>query len=161
MSDTEDHWAPPRLVRPFEQEVYLNLVRTAEFLSVGLTHLCKRFGISPFQLNILRILRGAGPRGLASLSIADRMVNRIPDVTRVIDRLLAQGLVARQRSTDDGRVVLVRLTEKGLQLLADMDEPLRNLHVEQLRHMSREELEALDDLLRVARESAAAPAIKG
>jgi DNA-binding MarR family transcriptional regulator len=89
------------------------------------------------------------------------MVNRIPDVTRVIDRLLAQGLVARQRSTDDGRVVLVRLTEKGLQLLADMDEPLRNLHVEQLRHMSREELEALDDLLRVARESAAAPAIKG
>jgi len=128
------------------------VVRTYERLSVEVSRLCKAHGVSPFQYNVLRILRGAGPEGLPSLSIADRMVNRVPDITRLIDRLETMGYVRRTRSNEDRRVVRVCLTREGLRLLETMDEPLVGLHHGQLGHMSRQQLETLHELLDLARQ---------
>lgn len=137
-------------VRPLEQEVYLSLVRAFELFSGDLTRLCREHGISPFQLNVLRILRGAGEQGLPCLSIADRMLNRIPDMTRMIDRLEAMGLVTRSRTAEDRRVVLVRLTIKGRDLLARLDQPLVDMHMEHFSHMDQDELFRLYQLLQKA-----------
>jgi DNA-binding MarR family transcriptional regulator len=145
-------WPACKTQRPLEQEVYLELVITYELLSSDLTRLCKNFGISPFQLNVLRILRGAGPAGLPCLAIADRMLNREPDITRLIDRLEATALVERAKTPDDRRVVLVRLTGNGLRLLAAMDKPLVAMHKSQLCHMPVPELLELQRLLTLARE---------
>src|SRR2546421_11590448 len=94
--------------RPFssvEQEVFLNVLRTADVLTTKLEAILKPFGLSPTQYNVLRILRGAGEAGLACGRIAERMITRDPDVTRLLDRLENCGLIRRARQTDDRRVV--------------------------------------------------------
>jgi DNA-binding MarR family transcriptional regulator len=81
-------------------------------------------GITWQQYNVLRILRGAGPAGLPTLAVGDRMLERTPGVTRLVDRLVAKGLVARARGTADQRQVLCRATPAGLELLARLDAPV-------------------------------------
>lgn len=135
-----------------EQEAWLNLQRSAEHLSGDFDHLFKRHGLSTAQHNVLRILRGHA-KPVPSLSIAGQMVARVPDITRLVDRLEAAALVERTRCNEDRRVVYVGITRKGLDLLASLDQPVLDLHRAQLGHMSRKELAELNRLLEKARQA--------
>lgn len=149
--------------RPFEvveEEVYLNLVRTTSVLAADFEKVFKEHGLSEATYNALRILRGAGvgagARGRMTHEIGDELVARVPDITRLVDRLEQAGLAARARCDRDRRVVYVHITDKGLALLASLDEPLKELHKRQLAHMSRDELRTLNELLFKARHAPAA-----
>lgn len=133
-----------------EQEVGLNLVRTSERLREPFGELFKRHGISGSQYNALRILRGHG-KPLPSLDIAEQMITREPDITRLVDRLVKSGLAERHRTDADRRVVLVKITRKGLDLLARLDAPVLEAHRSQLAHLTRRELQELNRLLVKAR----------
>jgi DNA-binding MarR family transcriptional regulator len=141
--------------KPFgsiEQEVVLNVMRTAGALRNGIAEVLRPFDLSAPQYNILRILRGAPePDGIPCSEVADRLVSRDPDVTRLLDRLEKRALVTRGRSSTDRRVVNARITRKGLDLVNELDAPMANVHAGQLSHMKRKDLRALVDLLEEAR----------
>ncbi len=137
-----------------EEEVFLNLQRTADALMQGLAEVLKPAGLSPTQYNVLRILRGAGPAGLACREVGQRMLTRDPDVTRLLDRLEKRGLVTRSREQHDRRVITTRITAEGLRILQELDGPVAELHMRQLRHLGGSRLRALIDLLEGAREKA-------
>jgi DNA-binding MarR family transcriptional regulator len=135
-----------------EAEVFVSLLRTADALARGAEALIKPYGLSGTQYNILRILRGAGEKGLACSEVGGRLISRDPDMTRLLDRMESRGLIARARETNDRRVVKTRITPEGLRLLADLDEPVRELHRRQLRHLPEKQLRLLSTLLDRARE---------
>jgi DNA-binding MarR family transcriptional regulator len=146
---------------PFEsaqQEAHLNLLRTQDVLVQEFERLFNEHEISAPQYNVLRILRGHGGDGLPCLEIAKNMVHRMPDITRLADRLEQAGLIERRRTQEDRRVVLVRITEAGLKLLTQLDEPVMTLHQRQLGHLTAAELAELSRLLVKARRGAAASA---
>jgi DNA-binding MarR family transcriptional regulator len=101
-------------------EGILNLIVAADHVRSIHERTCSEYGITPAQYNVLRILRGAGADGHPRCEIAERMVERAPDVTRLVDRLEKEGLVIRERSDDDKRQSITRITEKGLRLLDAM-----------------------------------------
>ncbi len=145
---------------PFEspaEEAFLNLMRTHAVLTGPSEKLFKQHGISPAKYNILRILRGAKitgeacKHGLPSLEIADRLIARVPDITRLVDGLETDGYVARTRCIEDRRVVYVGITPKGLQLIDQLAQPLCESHKDILGHMSPADLEQLSALLFKAR----------
>lgn len=139
--------------RPFdspEQETALQILRTNDQLQNRLGRFFRSYGLTSSQYNVLRILRGEG-KPLPSLEIAERMVQVVPAITGLIDRLEKQDLVARRRCEEDRRVVYVELTAKGEQLLAQIDEPLVALQKELLGHLTRTELGELSRLLEKAR----------
>lgn len=136
-----------------EQEVALNIARTHDRLTADFSRLFKEHGISESQYNALRILRGAG-EALPCLEVAARMITQLPDITRLVDRLEGSGLAERERIAEDRRVVLVRITKRGLKVLEELDEPVLALHREQLGHLTREELATLNRLLVKARQPA-------
>ena len=100
----------------------MNIARTADRFGIRFARLFREYGLTPSQYNVLRILRGEG-KPLPILEVADRMLAAVPGITGLIDRLEGMGLVARERSTEDRRVVFVAITAKGLDLLARLDEP--------------------------------------
>jgi DNA-binding MarR family transcriptional regulator len=139
-----------RQTKPFqslEQEALLSIERTAAILSHGVADALRRYEITATQYNVLRILRGAGERGLCRNEIRDRLVSQVPDVTRLLDRMEEMQLVERERASDDRRMVLTRLTRKASQLLARIDEPVVRLHHRQLGHLGAAKLRTLVDLL--------------
>jgi DNA-binding MarR family transcriptional regulator len=141
--------------KPFEhpeEEALLNLFRTTTLLQADFEKLFKQCRLSEPQYNVLRILRGVGSGGLPSTEIADRMITRVPDITRLVDRLESAGLVERCRTPEDRRVVIVKVTPEGLSVLARLDEPIKQLHLQQLGHLTRQELAELNRLLVKARE---------
>lgn len=143
-----------RQEKPFgqiEEVVFLNVLRTADDLLQGEVAILKSVDLSFAQYNVLRVLRGAGKDGLPCSAIAERLVNRDPDVTRLLDRLEHRGLVARERSASDRRVVTATITKDGLTLLKDLDGPVGGVHRDQLSHLSRKQLEQLAALLEAAR----------
>ncbi len=143
--------------KPFgslEEEVYLNLLRTADALQRGMEELLKPTGLSRTQYNVLRILRGAGASGQACGEIAERMLTRDPDITRLLDRLEGRGLIARSRDRKDRRVIHTRITKEGLRLLQGLDEPVAELHLRQLEHLGPRRLHSLLELLEGARAKA-------
>jgi len=140
--------------KPFdslETEAFLNLQRTADALLRGVEELLKRWGLTQTQYNALRILRGAGKRGLLCREVGERMVTRDPDVTRLLDRLESRGLIERSRDPRDRRVILTKITEPGLQILAGIDGPLAGLHRRQLGHLGDRNTRRLIRLLETAR----------
>lgn len=140
--------------KPFdhpEEEAYLNLLRTSAILIADFERLFKEVGLSEPQYNVLRILRGAGGNGLPCLEIGSRMITRVPDTTRLVDRLETAGLVERSRISEDRRVVLVKITKKGNDAIAPLDDKLLEIHKKQMGHMTRKELEELSRLLVKAR----------
>jgi DNA-binding MarR family transcriptional regulator len=146
-----------RQTKPFhslEQEALLSIERTSAMLNHGVADALKRYDVTPTQYNVLRILRGAGERGLCRNEVRDRLVSQVPDVTRLLDRMEEMGLVERERAADDRRMVLTRLTRRGSQLLARIDEPVARLHQRQLGHLSAAKLRTLIALLAEARRGA-------
>ena len=133
------------------EAAFLNIQRTAEALMWGVMETLKPAGLTPTQYNVLRILRGAGVEGLACREIAERMVNRDPDITRLLDRLEAQKLVRRAREQKDRRVVMTYITPEGLKVLKELDRPMAELHERQLCHLEEQHLEHLTGLLETAR----------
>jgi DNA-binding MarR family transcriptional regulator len=140
--------------RPFdalEQEAILNIARTADRFSICFARLFREHCLTPSQYNVLRILRGEG-KPLPILEIADRMIAAVPGITGLIDRLETMGLVARERSTEDRRVIFVRITPEALDLLAKLDQPVGALHKRLVGHLSPVELKDLIRLLERARQ---------
>ncbi|MGN6369756.1 MAG: MarR family winged helix-turn-helix transcriptional regulator [Phycisphaerae bacterium] len=140
--------------RPFEclqQELFLNLVRTADHVMRAFEELLKPHNLSPTQYNILRILRGAGDCGMPCKGIGEHLITRDPDITRLLDRLEARNLITRQRDTRDRRVVSTRLTSEGTKILKDLDKPVLDMHKTQLAHMSEMKITQLIDLLEEVR----------
>ncbi|MGA8021551.1 MAG: MarR family transcriptional regulator [Candidatus Acidiferrales bacterium] len=143
-----------RPVSSLEEATYLELLRTTDILSRGLDHILKAADLSPTLYNVLRILRGA-PAGLPCGEIANRMITRDPDVTRLLDRLEKRNLISRSREIKDRRTVMARITPAGLKLLTHLDKPVQAGHRRQLGHLGRRQLKALTALLQLARSHAA------
>ena len=140
--------------RPFdcpEQEAVLNLFRASDCLQHRFTQLVRDHGLTLSQYNILRILRGEG-KPLPCLEIAERTIAVVPGITGLIDRLARQGLVARERSATDRRVVNVSITQPGRDVLARVDGPLMDLHRRLLSHFTADETAELIRLLEKARQ---------
>jgi len=133
-----------------EEQAFLELLRTTDLLSRGLARILKTEDLSSTQYNVLRILRGA-PEGLPCGEIANRMITRDPDVTRLLDRLEKRDLISRTREEKDRRTVLARITPAGLKVLASLDEPIQTAHRKQLGHLGRERLRELTELMGLAR----------
>jgi len=145
--------APRRTVVP-EEAAYLDLVRTTEMLSRHLVQLLKADDLSPAQYNVLRILRGS-PDGLTCGEIGNRMITRDPDITRLLDRMEKRDLISRNRDERDRRVVLSRITAEGLEVLAKLDQPIRDTHRRLLGHLGTERLRTLRQLLEACRSEVA------
>jgi len=135
-----------------EEEVSLNILRTAALLEHAVAERLKPHGLTATQYNVLRILRGAGEQGLCRNEVGERMLKPVPDVTRLLDRLEDSGLVARHRDGEDRRFVTARISRKGLAKLASLDEPVTRMHEELLGHMKKQDLSTLVQLLEESRE---------
>ncbi|MEX2467891.1 MAG: MarR family transcriptional regulator [Gemmatimonadota bacterium] len=142
--------------RPFqsrEQEAFLSIGRTWALLDHALSEMLKPHGVTATQYNALRILRGAKDVGLSRSEITERMVARVPDATRLLDRLERTGLIDRQRDPADRRFVKARITGQGLALLDELDDGTQTLHREHLGCVSQEDLDTLIGLLARIREA--------
>lgn len=142
--------APDTTHAELEHAAYLALQTLAVRLHDDTEELFKGEGLSVTQFNVLRILRGAGDQPLTCGEIAQRLLNKDPDVTRLLDRLDKQGLVERVRNQHDRRVVLTRLSPQGRALVDRFDAPLAALHRQQFEHLSPERLSLLLTLLQEA-----------
>lgn len=148
----------PRTTRPAvrrfdspQQEAYLSLWRTYDRLRTYEDELFATIDLTAQQYNLLRLLRASYPDTVPTLSLVVQMVSRAPDVTRMLDRLEERRLIARARSIEDRRTVLVGITDAGLALLDRIAEPLRVCHKRQLGHLTSSDLKMLVQLLRKAR----------
>lgn len=135
-----------------EQEVFLNLWRTYDRLRAFEDELFREFDLTPQQYNVLRLLGTARPNAVPTLMLADRLVSRAPDITRMIDKLEQAGLVTRDRPPENRRQVLISITDAGSVLLDKIAGPLRDCHASQLGHLAKADLKRLATLLRAARE---------
>src|SRR5438067_11388130 len=143
--------------KPFsslEEEASLALQLTADRLSRRGAEFLKQHGLSPAQYNTLRILRGAGPTGLPCSEVGERMINRDPDITRMLDRLERRGLVQRRREGKDRRVITTRITPAGLQLVNRLNRPIQQLHRSLLGSLGESRLKSLLRVLDGIREAA-------
>lgn len=141
--------------RPFPSktaEAVVALLRTADLVRRNLGLVIEPHDITVQQYNVLRILRGAGEKGLPTLDIATRMIEETPGITRLIDRLEAKHLVVRERCKTDRRQVFCRITKGGLELLAAIDKPLLVSGDEALSNLRKKELDELLALLDKVRE---------
>jgi DNA-binding MarR family transcriptional regulator len=140
--------------RPFasvEEEALLNVMRTADSLHRAFHRETKDWGLTSTQYNVLRILRGAQPRGLTCAAIGSRMITAEPDITRLLARLKGQKLIKQQRDRHDKRVVWTQISESGLELLKAMDPVIEKTPRALLGHMNKAELTELIRLLELAR----------
>ncbi len=134
------------------EEAFINLLRTADVCQQELAALLKGYRLSATQYNVLRILRGAGKAGLPCGEVGSRLITRDPDITRLLDRMEARGLVTRERQTADRRVIIARITGEGLRLVGQLDEPITRMHQRVLGHMGEKTLRTLIELLEQARD---------
>lgn len=152
-----------RQVRPFRstgQEATLTLLRTASVVKRALERVVEPAGLSLASYNALRIIRGAGPDGIATLGVRDRMIEEGSTITRLVDKLEAAGLIRRERGEPDRRQVLCYVTAKGRQLLDGLDPRVDAADVavmEALGSGQQEQLIRLLDRVRVANAAQGAP----
>ncbi len=132
---------------PLEDHLFVALLKASDSLASQADQLIKANGLTSAQYNVLRILRGAGPEGLPCNTIAERMISRDPDMTRLLDRMEKRDVISRERQKEDRRVVKARITDEGLKLLKKMDAPIRGLHKSQFAHMTSARLKTLMDIL--------------
>jgi DNA-binding MarR family transcriptional regulator len=139
-----------KMVKPFksvEEEAILSIARTAAVIEHSGAEALKPFNLTITQYNVLRILRGAGHEGLCRNEVGERLVTKVPDVTRLLDRMEAAGLIVRERGAQDRRFVATRITDKALKLLEKIDRELPAMHARQLGHVSQKRLRELISIL--------------
>lgn len=129
------------------------LLRTADVVRRYIGRVLEPYGITPQQFNVLRILRGAGPDGIPTLAIAERMIEEAPGITRLLDRLEAKGMVRRQRCPEDRRQVLCHATPGALDLLGRIDGAMDEADESALGMLSEEDKIQLIRLLDAVRAS--------
>jgi DNA-binding MarR family transcriptional regulator len=146
--------------KPFSspaEEAILGLQRTTDVLKRSFAEVVERRKISLQQYNVLRILRGAGAEGTPTLDIAERMIEKTPGITRLLDKLEVKKLVRRQRCREDRRQVLCWITDAGLSLLAHLDGPATEAGVKVMAALTAPEVQNLIDLLDRIRAAAREP----
>ncbi len=134
-----------------QREALLNILRSANYVRRTYSPVFELHGITAQQYNVLRILRGAGPGGLPTLDIIERMIDQAPGITRLLDRLEAKKLVRRERPPGNRRQVLCCVTKTGLDLLRTLDAPLKAQAVKALQRLKKSEIEELIRLLELTR----------
>lgn len=135
-----------------EQSAYLNLWRTYDLLKAHEDRLFSEYDLSAQQYNTLRLLKAVHPGRLPTLELGARLVSRAPDMTRLLDRLEARGLIDRERLPENRRVVEIGITPDGVKLLNTLSRSVAECHSRQLGHMSEDELQMLNRLLDRCRE---------
>jgi MarR family transcriptional regulator, 2-MHQ and catechol-resistance regulon repressor len=135
-----------------EQEAVLNILRTNDQYQNRFGRLFRQYGLTSSQYNVLRILRGEG-KPMPCLEIGSRMIQVVPAMTGLIDRLEKLEFVRRERCTEDRRVIYIELTDKAATVLDEMDEPVGELEKGLIGHLTRKELKELSRLLEKARQS--------
>jgi DNA-binding MarR family transcriptional regulator len=138
---------PEEKFRSREQQATLGLLRTADTLKRYYTHVIEPHGITFQQYNVLRILRGAAPDGLPTLTIGQRMIEQTPGVTRLVDRLESKKLVDRVPCPKDRRRVFCRITPEGLALLGELDAPINKADSQAVAVLRENDLGTLIELL--------------
>ncbi len=149
MSTTPGIEQAPRFSSP-QEEALLTLMRSADFLHRAFQQRLKPFGLTNAQYNVLRILRGAQPRGLTCSAVGRMMITPEPDITRLLARLKTQKLVRQQRDRHDRRVVWTHITAHALHVLENLDSIVDQAPRELLRELTCSEVEELTRLLRKA-----------
>lgn len=134
-----------------EEATFLSVQRTASVWVQGLAKHLRSFDLTPTQYNVLRILRGTHPGSLTCGEIGERMVTAVPDVTRMVDRLVSRRLAWKARDEADRRVVQVEISSRGLELLSTLDEQVLDWLEELLSTLDHQELETLCALSEKAR----------
>ena len=137
-----------------EEELFVNLMRTTEALRWRTAELLKDYDLSGVQYNTLRILRGAGEEGLSWSEISERLITKDSDITRLLERMENRGFIARERDANDRRHIITKITDKGLEVLAEIDGPMTEVHKRQLGHLGDSLIEQLNALLVLARSQA-------
>jgi MarR family transcriptional regulator, 2-MHQ and catechol-resistance regulon repressor len=140
-----------------EQEVIRHLMYTTDRLQNRLGKLVRQHGLTLSQYHVLRILRDEGVP-LPSQDIGERMMQVVPAMTGLTDRLERRGLVSRRRGDTDRRVIYIELTRKAYDTLKQLDQPLADLHQQLLGHLPKSDLRKLSQLLEKAGESLRADA---
>jgi DNA-binding MarR family transcriptional regulator len=135
-----------------QQEAFLSLWRTYDRLRAFEDELFSQYDLTAQQYNALRLLKAEHPGALPTLVLASRLVSHAPDITRLVDRLEERGLVVRERMPDNRRVVQVGITDAGLALLKQLEQPVQECHRRQLGHLTAGELASLVALLRAVRQ---------
>lgn len=133
--------------RSREQQTTLGLLRTADAIRRHYTLVIEPHGITLQQYNVLRILRGAGPDGLPTLTVGERMIEQTPGVTRLVDRLESKKLVDRVPCAKDRRRVFCRITTHGLALLDELDDPINRADAQVVSVLHAADLDSLIDML--------------
>lgn len=134
------------------QKASLNLMFTGEWMMARVDTLLKPYDISSQQYNVLRILRGQQSKPINLFAIQERMLNRMSNATRLVEKLRLKGLVTRDLCADNRRKVEIAITDKGLQLLDNLDPLMQQLEQDTFKHLSQEEAEKLSDTLDQIRE---------
>jgi DNA-binding MarR family transcriptional regulator len=134
-----------RIPSPAER-AYIAVMRAADRIGTRFAQWLKPYGLSPTQYNALRILRGAGADGLPCGDIGERMLTRDSDITRLVDRLEKRKLVTRRRDSADRRIIRARITPAGLDLVARLDEPLREFHARTFASLNPDRLRMLQEI---------------
>jgi DNA-binding MarR family transcriptional regulator len=151
MGDLKTEIRQTKAFPTLHEEAFLNLERSAAMLQDAFELMLKPYGITGTQYNVLRILRGAGVDGLCRNEIRDRLVTRMPDVTRLLDRMEDAGLISRERSTEDRRLVHTQLTRQGRKLVDSLDTAVTAEHKARLSHLTPAQLRSLIELLTLVR----------
>ncbi|MBX3439795.1 MAG: MarR family transcriptional regulator [Planctomycetaceae bacterium] len=133
-----------------EQEAMLSIVRTSDLLENRMARLLREYGLTPSQYNVLRILRGEG-RPLPCLEVAERMIQVAPAITRVVDQLLAMDLINKTQSHEDRRVFTIELKPAAVRLLAELDQPVLDLHAKLMNGVKKSDLRSLIQTLEAVR----------
>ncbi|MEZ6142648.1 MAG: MarR family transcriptional regulator [Zavarzinella sp.] len=132
------------------QEAILNILRTSDVFHNAIGRLLREYGLTQSQYNVLRILRGEGTP-MPCQEISNRMIQVVPAMTGLLDRLEAQDYIVRERSAEDRRSVFISLTERATEVLSMIDQPIEQMHEALIGHLNEEELKELSRLLEKAR----------
>lgn len=138
--------------RSAKQKAMLNIMFTSGWINEKIKNTLAPEDITPQQYNILRILRGSSPQPLSTLQIRERMLDRMSDTSRIVDRLVVKGLVKKVVCAKDRRLVDVTITDKGQNLLKKLDSQMNHMD-DILSNLSEKETQALSNLLDKLRDA--------
>ena len=125
----------------------LNIIYTGGWLELNTSHVLKEYDLSTQQFNVLRILRGSSPKPLNLLDIQERMMDKMSNATRLVEKLRQKGLLTRQQCDANRRKVDINITAKGLALLKELDPVMEKNHKHLVKRITKEEAIILSDLL--------------